>query len=63
MEFRCFVKGGNLRGICQRDVSNFYPYLPDEAASLEELLAVFWQEHVSGRGLHSSTFQRNLSYF
>jgi hypothetical protein len=28
MEFRCFVKAGNLRGICQRDVSNFYPYLP-----------------------------------
>jgi len=30
MEFRCFVKDNNLRGICQRDVSNFYPYLLGE---------------------------------
>ena len=47
MEFRCFVKGSNLRGICQRDVSNFYPYLPDMVPSLEELISVFWQDEVS----------------
>ena len=48
MEFRCFVKSGNLRGICQRDVSNYYPYLLEDAEALEELIAVFWQDHVSG---------------
>ena len=48
MEFRCFVRGGNLRGICQRDVSNFYPFLPSQVEWLEETLAVFWQERVHG---------------
>ena len=48
MEFRCFVRGGNLRGICQRDVSNFYPFLPSQVEWLEETIAVFWQESVHG---------------
>lgn len=48
MEFRCFVRRGNLRGVCQRDVANYYPFLPDQVNVIEEAIAVFWQEKVHG---------------
>ncbi|ACO66476.1 predicted protein, partial [Micromonas commoda] len=48
MEFRCFVRRGNLRGVCQRDVANFYPFLPEQVGQIEEAIAVFWQENVHG---------------
>jgi hypothetical protein len=46
MEFRCFVRRGTLRGVCQRDCSNFYPFLPDRVDRLTDLLAEFWQDVV-----------------
>jgi len=46
MEFRCFVRRGTLRGVCQRDCANFYPFLPDRVDRLTDLLAEFWQDVV-----------------
>ena len=50
LEFRLFVRDGDLVGMCQRDCSNFYPFLTDskQKAKLEETLVLFWQENVSG---------------
>ena len=31
-EFRCFVRAGNLVGVCQRDVSQHFPQLTSEAS-------------------------------
>ena len=55
MEFRCFVRQGNLRGVCQRDVANFHPFLPEQVGQIEEAIAVFWQENVHGVFPASST--------
>ena len=47
-EFRCFVWRGDLVGACQRDVSNFYPFLQELAEEYAELLATHWQDVVCG---------------
>jgi hypothetical protein len=47
LEFRLFVLNGDLVAACQRDCSNFYPFLLDQKASLEETLVLFWQDTVS----------------
>jgi hypothetical protein len=47
LEFRLFVLNGDLVAMCQRDCSNFYPFLLDQKASLEETLVLFWQDTVS----------------
>ena len=47
LEFRLFVLNGDLVAVCQRDCSNFYPFLLDQKASLEETLVLFWQDTVS----------------
>jgi hypothetical protein len=50
LEFRLFVRDGDLVGMCQRDCSNFYPFLTDskQKDTLEETLVLFWQDVVSG---------------
>ena len=50
LEFRLFVRDGDLVGMCQRDCSNFYPFLTDQKQkdALEETLVLFWQDAVSG---------------
>ena len=50
LEFRLFVRDGDLVGMCQRDCSNFYPFLTDRTRkdALEETLVLFWQDVVSG---------------
>ena len=50
LEFRLFVRDGDLVGMCQRDCSNFYPFLTErkQKDALEETLVLFWQDVVSG---------------
>ena len=50
LEFRLFVRDGDLVGMCQRDCSNFYPFLTErkQKDTLEETLVLFWQDVVSG---------------
>ncbi|KAH7537403.1 hypothetical protein FEM48_Zijuj03G0088700 [Ziziphus jujuba var. spinosa] len=49
MEFRCFVKGQNLVGICQREVTTFYPPLLENKCNLRVLIRKFFVEHVKHR--------------
>ncbi|KAA6426686.1 MAG: cell division cycle protein [Trebouxia sp. A1-2] len=45
-EFRCFVQGHDLIGVSQRDVTQHFPALADEASDLEEIILEFFEEHV-----------------
>ncbi|CAH8385820.1 unnamed protein product [Eruca vesicaria subsp. sativa] len=46
MEFRCFVKSNELVGICQREVTTFYPVLVNEKELIEELIDEFFEDNV-----------------
>ncbi|KAI5582733.1 hypothetical protein BDE02_07G104400 [Populus trichocarpa] len=46
MEFRCFVRGQQLVGISQREVTTFYPTLLEEKNDLELLIKEFFTENV-----------------
>ncbi|KJE94530.1 hypothetical protein CAOG_05163 [Capsaspora owczarzaki ATCC 30864] len=46
MEFRCFVRNRQLIAISQRDVSNFYDFLPGMRATIRLQIAEFFAEHV-----------------
>ena len=48
LEFRLFALRGDLVAMCQRDCSNFYPFLVDQKDALEETLVMFWQDSISG---------------
>ncbi|GAQ83739.1 hypothetical protein KFL_001600080 [Klebsormidium nitens] len=48
MEFRCFVKGNQLRGICQREVTSFYPSILESRKELGPVIETFIQDHVLG---------------
>jgi len=45
-EFRCWVDGGELVAICQRDTSNYYPFLAREEESIKQDIQSFFHEHV-----------------
>jgi len=45
-EFRCWVAGGELVAVCQRDISNYYPYLAREEESVKQDIHTFFQEHI-----------------
>ncbi|KAL0048552.1 hypothetical protein WJX82_005697 [Trebouxia sp. C0006] len=45
-EFRCFVQGHDLIGVSQRDVTQHFPALADEASDLEEIVLEFFEEHI-----------------
>ncbi|XP_059075990.1 uncharacterized protein LOC131079049 [Cryptomeria japonica] len=47
MEFRGFVKGGVLVGICQREVTGFYPALLEKLDQLEDSIFDFFREYIS----------------
>ena len=46
MEFRCFVRGQNLVGISQREVTTFYPILLEKKDILEMLILQFFEDNV-----------------
>jgi len=46
MEFRCFVKNGNMIGISQRDISNFYSFLLTDIDNIEDKLVLFWEKYI-----------------
>lgn len=47
MEFRCFVRDRRLIGISQRNVGDFYPFLPAMADELADRLDVFFEDHIA----------------
>lgn len=49
MEFRCFVRERRLIGICQRDVTAFYPSLVDSRRELREMIEDFFDRVVKPR--------------
>ncbi|KAL0340270.1 UNVERIFIED_CONTAM: Cell division cycle protein [Sesamum radiatum] len=57
MEFRCFVHHKLLVGICQREVTNFYPALFEKKDDLKSMIEEFFMEKVKGNfGSESYTF-------
>jgi hypothetical protein len=47
MEFRCFVRGGELACVCQRDIGNFYPFLISREVQADALATMKrFHEHV-----------------
>eukprot|EP00238_Polyblepharides_amylifera_P013953 CAMPEP_0196575358 /NCGR_PEP_ID=MMETSP1081-20130531/4853_1 /TAXON_ID=36882 /ORGANISM="Pyramimonas amylifera, Strain CCMP720" /LENGTH=400 /DNA_ID=CAMNT_0041893635 /DNA_START=33 /DNA_END=1236 /DNA_ORIENTATION=+ len=46
-EFRCFVRKGEYLGACQRDTTNFYPFLLNMREELEDTLLNFYDDHVA----------------
>ncbi|GFP84605.1 cell division cycle protein 123 homolog [Phtheirospermum japonicum] len=48
MEFRCFVRSKRLVGICQREVTNFYPALIERRGELGKMIGDFFTEEVKG---------------
>ncbi|CAI5466883.1 unnamed protein product [Closterium sp. Yama58-4] len=49
MEFRCFVKAHQLVGICQREITSFYPFLVDSHEKIKLQLCDFYNNHMCGR--------------
>ncbi|GFO23233.1 cell division cycle protein 123 homolog, partial [Plakobranchus ocellatus] len=45
-EFRCFVKDGQLIGICQRYSTKFYPYIPREKQAIVEDISQFFRKKI-----------------
>ncbi|KAL2248843.1 cell division cycle protein 123 homolog [Sesamum indicum] len=57
MEFRCFVRHKLLVGICQRELTNFYPALLEKKYDLKIMIGEFFMEKVKGNfGSESYTF-------
>lgn len=46
MEFRCFVRGQQLVGVSQREVTTFYPALVEKKNDLEVLIEEFFNSNV-----------------
>ncbi|XP_042007440.1 cell division cycle protein 123 homolog [Salvia splendens] len=46
MEFRCFVHDKSLVGICQREVTNFYPVLVEKKSELKEAIKQLFVEKI-----------------
>ena len=51
-EFRCWVTGGDLVCLCQRDVTNYYPYMQREEESIRQDIVTFFSEHIRYRHCH-----------
>jgi len=48
-EFRCFVKGGELVAISQRDMTNFYSFLSEEKDKFITEMRSFFNDHIKGQ--------------
>ena len=46
---RCWISGGEVVCLCQRDVSNFYPHMSLEAESIKRDILTFFSEHIRYR--------------
>ncbi|XVE67521.1 hypothetical protein DITRI_Ditri08aG0167600 [Diplodiscus trichospermus] len=46
MEFRCFVRGQQLVGVSQREVTTFYPVLSEKKNDLQVLIEEFFNDNV-----------------
>ena len=49
MLFRCFVRSRRLVGACQRDPSQFFPFLRDERSRLVHAIGAFVRERIAPR--------------
>ncbi|CAI5473369.1 unnamed protein product [Closterium sp. Yama58-4] len=49
MEFRCFVKGHQLIGISQREITSFYPFLVDSHDNFKLQICDFYNNHICGK--------------
>ncbi|GMH31057.1 hypothetical protein Nepgr_032900 [Nepenthes gracilis] len=49
MEFRCFVRGKLLVGVSQREVTTYYPALPERKDELKGLIRDFFLTNVKGK--------------
>ena len=45
-EFRCWIAGGDVVCLCQRDTTNFYPYMQREEESIKQDILTFFSEHI-----------------
>jgi len=48
-EFRCWVSGSRVVAVCQRDTSNYYPYIAQEEESIKQDITSFYQEQIQNR--------------
>jgi len=48
-EFRCWVSAGRVVAVCQRDTSNYYPYIAQEEESIKQDITSFYQEQILNR--------------
>jgi len=48
-EYRCWVSGGQMVAVCQRDTSNYYPHLAREEVSIRQDLASFFMEQIKDK--------------
>nr|ACO10950.1 Cell division cycle protein 123 homolog [Caligus rogercresseyi] len=55
-EFRCFVRGGNLIGISQRDPTSFYDYILRQETSIKRSILNFFESHLWDFPLQSFVF-------
>jgi len=49
MEFRCFVRSNTLCGMCQRDYTNFYPFLIDMKSEIQSKIQQFFDRHLKNQ--------------
>ncbi|KAL2904703.1 hypothetical protein RDABS01_003413 [Bienertia sinuspersici] len=49
MEFRCFVRGQQLVGISQREVTAYYPAVLERKDNLKDLIHDFFLDNIEGR--------------
>lgn len=49
MEFRCFVRGGHLIGISQREITGFYPSLLESKDEIEAMIVDFFIDEVRSK--------------
>ena len=47
MEFRIFIVNSKLIGICQRDTTTYYEFLPNDKDEIQDLLYDFFHEHIN----------------